>query len=96
MAIIVQEEKKPVNWFNIIIIAVFVVVLFFGMYFIFFKKPELVEVVVPTKLQSLGQISQAQLDPGPTIDTLNKYFSKNFSQSVTIPTPGRTNPFMPL
>ncbi len=96
MAIIVQEEKKPINWFNLIIIAVFVVVLFLGMYFVFFKKPELVEVVVPTKLQNLGQISQAQLDPGSTIDTLNKYFSKNFSQTVTIPTPGRANPFAPF
>ncbi len=96
MAIIVQEEKKPVNWFNIVIIAVFVAVLFFAAYFVFFKKPELVDVVVPAKLQNLGQISQAQLDPGSTIETLNKYFSKNFSQTVTIPTPGRTNPFQPF
>ncbi len=96
MAIIVEQEKKPVNWFNIAIVTVFVVVLFLLMYFIFFKKPELVEVVVPAKLQNLSQISQAQLDPTPVVNELNQYFSNNTSQSVSIPTPGRSNPFQPF
>ena len=96
MAIIVQEEKKPTNWFNIVIIAIFIVVLFLVMYFVFFKKPELVEVVVPSKLQNLNQISQARLDPGPVIDVVQKYFSNNFNDSVVIPTPGRANPFSPF
>ncbi len=96
MAIIVQQEKKPVNWFNITIIAVFIVVLFLLMYFIFFKKPELVEVVVPAKLQNLSKISQAQLDPTPVVNELNQYFSNNTNQQISIPTPGRTNPFQPF
>ncbi len=96
MAIIVEQEKKPINWFNIAIVTVFVVVLFLLMYFVFFKKPELVEIVVPAKLQNLSQISQAQLDPTPVVNELNQYFSNGASQPISIPTPGRSNPFQPF
>ncbi|TSA46380.1 hypothetical protein D4R51_00265 [bacterium] len=95
MAIIVEQEKKPVNWFNLIVIAVVVVIMFSVVYFIFFNSPELIDVVVPGNLNNIKQLSQVQVDPAPVLGALGKYFVGNFGTSLTIPTPGRPNPFLP-
>jgi lipoprotein signal peptidase len=95
MAIQIEQEKKKTNWFNLVLVALFIVVLFLVTYFIFFKKPELIDVVAPGSLQSISQISQIQLDPTPVVQTLNKYFTGNYGAALTIPTPGRSNPFAP-
>ncbi len=95
MAITVEQEKKKVNWFNLILVVLFIVVIFLVTYFVFFKKPELINVVAPGSLQSINQISQIQLDPTPVVQTLNKYFTGNYGGTPSIPTPGRTNPFAP-
>ncbi len=95
MAIQIEQEKKKVNWFNLVLVALFIVILFLVTYFIFFKKPELINVVAPGSLQSISQISQIQLDPAPVVQTLNKYFTGNYGTALTIPTPGRSNPFAP-
>ncbi len=95
MAIIVEQDKKPVNWFNVVVILTVVVVLFAVVYFIFFSKPELIDVVVPGSLNNIKQLSLVQVDPAPVVSTLNKYFTGNFGTSLTIPAPGRPNPFLP-
>ena len=95
MAIEMEQEKKKVNWFNLALVAVFIIIVFLVTYFIFFKKPELVNVIAPGSLQSINQISQIQLDPTPVVQTLNKYFTGNYGGTLTIPTPGRNNPFVP-
>lgn len=96
MAIEMEQQKKKMNWFNLVLVVVFIVVLFLMTYFIFFKKPEIINVVVPGSLQSISKISQIQLDPTPVVQTLNKYFTGNYGGALTIPTPGRTNPFAPF
>ena len=63
MAIIIEQDKKPVNWFNIIVIAPVIGIVFLVLYFIFFKKPELIDVVVPGDLSNINQLSQVQVDP---------------------------------
>ncbi len=95
MAIQIEQEKKQINWFNLILVALFIVILFLLTYFIFFKKPELIDVVAPGSLQSINQIAQIQLDPMPVVQTLNKYFTGNYGSVLNIPTPGRSNPFAP-
>ena len=96
MAIIVEQEKKPVNWLNLTVVIVFVVLIFALAYFVFFKKPELIDVVLPGNLSKINTLSQVQVDPGPVVNTLQKYFTTNYGSSLTIPTPGRTNPFTPF
>lgn len=95
MAIEMEQDKKKVNWFNLVLVALFIVVLFLVTYFVFFKKPELINIVAPGSLQSINQISQVHLDPTPVVQSLNKYYTGNYGGSLTIPTPGRTNPFAP-
>ncbi len=96
MAIIIEQEKKPVNWFNLIVIGVIVVIIFAVIYFIFFNQPQLIDVVVPGNLNNIKQLSQVQIDPAPVVNTLNKYFTNNYGTSLNIPTPGRSNPFLPF
>ncbi len=96
MAIIVEQEKKPVNWVNVVAIVVFVVLVFAVAYFVFFNKPELIDVVLPGGLRNINTLSQVQVDPSPVVTTLQKYFTTNYNSPITIPTPGRTNPFAPF
>lgn len=96
MAIVIEQEKKPVNWFNVIVIIVVVAILFAVVYFIFFNQPQLIDVVVPGTLSNIKELSQVQIDPTPVVGTLNKYFTNNYGSSLTIPTPGRPNPFLPF
>lgn len=96
MAIMIQQDKKPVNWVNAIAIVVFIALVFAVVYFIFFNKPQLVSVILPGDLNNIKTLSQVQIDPTPVVQTLQKYFTTNYGSSLTIPTPGRTNPFAPF
>jgi hypothetical protein len=95
MAIVVEQEKKPVNWINIAGITVFVLFVFALAYYLFFKKPESIEVVLPSKLQTIDSISKIQVDATPVVNNLNKYFITNFSSETATSEAGRENPFVP-
>lgn len=95
MAIVLEEEKKPVNWFGIITAVIVIGVLFAGGYFMFFKKPELIEVVAPGKFQDISKISQLTFNPEELLNSPQFKALKQFGVEVTVPQPGRTNPFRP-
>jgi hypothetical protein len=96
MAIVIEEEKKPVNWVAIASTAIFIVILFAGSYFLFFKKPEIVEEVVPKPLQDLSQISQLSFDPGAVLNSSKFKLLRQYTPEISAPTPGRSNPFKPF
>lgn len=94
MAILIEQDKKSVNWVAVAIALVVIVVIFSGAYFLFFKKPELIDVVSPTKLKELESISTISFDPdtvltSPTFKTLQQYDSP----ITPTQTPGKANPF---
>lgn len=96
MSIVIEEERKPVNWFALAIIFVVLGTLFFGSYFLFFQKPELIEVVVPTQLKDISQISELSFDPesiitSPVFQSLRQYTDAIPRTQI----PGRENPFEP-
>lgn len=96
MAIIVEEEKRSANWVNIAIAAVVIVVVFAGAYFIFFKQPQLIEVVTPSGLKEIGTISQLSFDPQSVVSSPVFKSLKQYGSPVTPPaTTGRANPFAP-
>ena len=103
MAIIVEEERKPTNWIGIASAAVVVIVLFVGSYYLFFKRPEFIEVVLPGSLQNLTQLSQLSFDPRSIVDPSTgeksaKIFRalRQYGADIEAPTPGRSNPFRPF
>ena len=95
MAIIIEQEKKSVNWFGIITAIVIIGVLFSGAYFVLFTKPELIEIVVPGDVRDLSQLSQLSFNPEELLNSPQFKVLKQFDTDVAIPQPGRSNPFQP-
>ncbi|MEK7512598.1 MAG: hypothetical protein AAB601_00165 [Patescibacteria group bacterium] len=96
MAIILEEEKKPINWVSIVGIGVVVLVVFFGSYYLFFKKPQLIDVVAPIDLSNINALAQVQVfDPQAIVNSSNFKALKDFTTPLVLPPTGRSNPFRP-
>lgn len=96
MAIVVEEEQKTRSWPIIITSIVVIAALFFGAYYLFFKKPELIEIVVPGNLQNLTRLSAARFDPKAVIDSAVFKTLRDYSTPITVPPAGKDNPFQPF
>ncbi len=97
MAIVIEEEKKPVNWFAMIIVFIILGIIGSGSYILFFKKPELIEVVAPSQLQEIDRISALTFDPASVIDSpAFKSLRQYASEILQVQIPGRDNPFAPI
>lgn len=94
MALIV-EEKKSVNWTAIAVVIVIVAVLGFGGYYIFFQKPELIDIVAPRELQTINVISQVDFDPAAIVNSPTFRLLRQYGQTIAPPQAGRDNPFAP-
>lgn len=96
MAILVQEEKKPVNWIGMLTVLFVVVAVFVLSYFLFFKRPEVIEQVVPGKFADINKISKVKFDPEAVISSESFQALQNYAPSfVPRETPGKPNPFRP-
>ncbi|MFH0806241.1 MAG: hypothetical protein V1885_00745 [Candidatus Brennerbacteria bacterium] len=93
MAIVVEEEKKKANWMTIISVVVFLAVVFFGAYYLFFKQPELIDLVAPAELERLSAISSVKFNPREVVDAPTFKALRDFSGTSTIPRTGKANPF---
>jgi len=95
--ILEEEEKKQTNWIGIISTLIIVIALFVGGYYLFFKNPELIEVVVPEKFDAIKKIAEVpKFDPGTVLGSQTFKQLKDYTAPLTLPTPGRTNPFRPF
>ncbi len=96
MAILFEEEKKSVNWFGVIAGIVVALVVVIGGYVLFFKKPDLIEVVVPKPLQDITTLSKVPpLDPQAVVNSSNFKSLKDYTDPLPSPVKGRANPFAP-
>lgn len=96
MAIIVEEARPPRNWGTIIGTVILISLLFFGVYFLFFKKPVLIEMVIPAPVEKTQQLSKITFDP---LSVQGSEVFKSLRQYSSLPTPGelgRNNPFSPF
>lgn len=96
MAITIEQQKKSVNWFGILLVVVILLVILGGGYFLFFKKPELIDVVAPGNLGDLQKLSEIQLKPGELFNSPEFKLLKQYSTTLDLPNPGRDNPFKPI
>lgn len=95
MAIVVEQEKKSTNWFYILTGVLMAVLLLVAAYYLFFAKPEIINIVVPTRLDT-SVLSEIRFDPQSVI---NESTFRSLRPYGTEPTPGevgRTNPFAPF
>jgi len=95
MAISIEQKKSSANWLNIILAIIIVTVIFAGGYFLFFKKPELIEVIVPTQLKDLSRLSEAEFNPQELLNSPEFKVLRQFQVEIEVSKPGRDNPFEP-
>ncbi|MEX2411137.1 MAG: hypothetical protein WD607_07155 [Candidatus Paceibacterota bacterium] len=93
MAIQVEQEAKSINWFGIILTTIVVGVVFVGAYFLFFKNPELIQVVVPGNPDNLTQVSQINFNPEELLSSPEFGLLRQYDSGISPPSPGRSNPF---
>ncbi len=94
MAILMEEEKRKINWFTLAIVVAVVVILGLTIYYIFFISPSTIEVIVPSRLKLLQETEQLKFDPN---EILNNDMLKNLKPQVApvIPEPASNiNPFL--
>lgn len=95
MAIVIEEERKKINWFAIVLIFSLVIIIGAAIYYLFFAVPPLAEKIAPTRIQSLQKLSLIKLEPeavinNPSFQVLKQYVNPIEIQSDLI---GKTNPF---
>ncbi|MEK7634383.1 MAG: hypothetical protein AAB396_00640 [Patescibacteria group bacterium] len=94
MAILMEEEKRKIDWFILAIIVAIVVILSSAIYYIFFINPSTIEVIIPSRLKLLQETEQLiKFDPN---EVLNNSALKNEPQvKIIIPEPAlNPNPFL--
>ena len=95
MAIIIEQEQSGrSNAFGFLIWIVILLILGTGLYYLFFKKPDLVEVVAPGNFKDTQAISKITLDPGQVAADPRFQALKQRVSPAPLPTPGRPNPFL--
>jgi len=94
MAIIVEEEKKRISWFEITV--VIAILLFLGMatYYLFFKPvPGMERIIVAPELESISKVSKITLDVASVTDSpVYKSLIRQI-QDPNLGVFGRPNPF---
>lgn len=97
MAIVVEEDRSRTG--GLIVVLVWLVifgVIAAGTYYVFFKKPELIELKVPATFEDTARLSKITLTPEEIVN--NPVFSV-LKPYVSLPEPaavGRENPFAPF
>ena len=94
MAILVTEEgENRVDIANIVIWVSLLVVVVIAVYFIFFRKPPLIEVTSPSNYQNTDPLASVNLNPQEVANSIEQ----TLKPYVPPPSPavvGRENPFL--
>lgn len=96
MAILIEEEKRPVNWLAIFIVMFILAILGFGTYYLFFAETPAIEIILPATLQSANQITNIAVDPTKVLTSDAFKALKPHAQEANIGQTGRVNPFLPF
>ena len=96
MAIIIEEQKRKINWFVVAVILSLVIIIGAAIYYLFFAPTPLVEKIVPPRLQSLQELSSIKLEPEAIISDSRFQILKQYVNPIEIQTDsvGKTNPFL--
>jgi hypothetical protein len=96
MAIVVEEEnsRASVGWGGLVIWGIVFVILAISVYYIFFKRPDLVEGHTPANFEDTVQLSKVNLNPDQVVrNPLFTSFRVAAPPLQTTPS-SRSNPFL--
>ncbi|MFB6212311.1 MAG: hypothetical protein ABEI53_00625 [Candidatus Magasanikbacteria bacterium] len=88
-----QQNKSSTNWVVVGSVFVIILVLFAGLYFVFFQRPELVDVAVPGQFKELKKLSGIEFKPKEIFESEKFKNLKQIETDSSLPEPGRDNPF---
>ncbi len=94
MAIIIEGEKRKINWFASAIVVLVVFSIATATYYLFFASTPLIEKVVPSSVQSLQVISSIKLQPELIINDPKFQILKQYVNPVGVGAIGKSNPFL--
>lgn len=96
MAIILEHEKKQVSWIAVLTVFLALAVIFAGAYFLFFKRPEIIDIAIPKKFDDLNMISRISFNPDDVIQSPAFRSLRQYEIVITqTQAPGKANPFQP-
>jgi len=96
MAIIIEGEKRKINWLALATIVLIVAVLGTAIYYLFFAATPLAEKIAPVPLRSIQELSLIKLEPetiinNPAFQVLKQYVNPIEIESGAV---GKANPFL--
>lgn len=95
MAIVVEEEQKSSQGLSSLIVwAVVFVVVGVSVYYVFFKRPDLVDQATPAGLSNTQALSKIDLKPDEVINSASFQALRPYVQPLTVQGGGRANPFL--
>jgi hypothetical protein len=94
MAIVVEEEQKSRQGLvGLIVWGLVFVIVGVAVYYVFFKRPDLVEQATPS-LTNTEALSKIELKPDEVINSESFRALRSYVQPLTAQGGGRTNPFL--
>lgn len=93
MAIIIEEEKRKINWFALAVVILIVVTIIGVIYYLFFAPIPLIEKIAPPRLQSLKEVSSMELRPESVIQNSTFQILRQYANPIEIGPTGKQNPF---
>ncbi|MFH1346883.1 MAG: hypothetical protein ABIH10_01385 [Spirochaetota bacterium] len=94
MAIIIEEEKRKINWFPLILIISITGIVIILAYYLFFAQTPLIEKVIPQSIQSLKDLSGIKLSPEDVINNPKFQILRQYINPVESGPAGKSNPFL--
>jgi uncharacterized membrane protein YukC len=94
MAIVIEEEKREINWFSIGIIILIISTVIIAAYYLFFAPVPFIEKIAPARLQSLQDLSMIKLEPEAIVSSPNFQILRRYVNPIEIGPVGKNNPFV--
>ncbi len=97
MAIVIEENKRNINWFALAVISAILISVAITIYYLFFSATPLIEKVVPEQVRVIENISTDAFDPGSVVNDKTYKILRQYINPIEVSTstlPVRANPFV--
>ena len=94
MAIIVEEEKRKINWFALILAVSLAGIVISLAYYLFFAPTPLIGKAVSQNTQTLKDLSDIKLNPEEVINNPKFQILRQYINPVEAGLPVKNNPFL--
>lgn len=94
MALIIEQTKRSVNWFGILVFVFLLFVIIGGGYFLFFGPTPAIEIIAPVELNTADNIAGIKLDATKIIESPVLKGLREYGTAPGTGNLGRLNPFI--